>query len=61
MDGEDTPAKKVKELATLRGWLVFTAAVIEIVSLMSCCGITDMSFEVLWTVDADLTHSLDAW
>ena len=61
MDGEDTLAKRVKELATLRGWLVFTAAVIEIVSLMSCCGITDMSFEVLWTGDADLTHSLDAW
>ncbi|KAF3557753.1 hypothetical protein F2Q69_00011203 [Brassica cretica] len=37
MDGEDTPAKRVKELATLRGWLIFTAAVIEIVSLMSCC------------------------
>ncbi|KAF2591342.1 hypothetical protein F2Q70_00039463 [Brassica cretica] len=61
MDGEDTPAKRVKELLMLRGWLVFTAAVIEIVSLMSCCGITDMSFEVLWTGDADLTHSLDAW
>ncbi|KAF3549684.1 hypothetical protein DY000_02009125 [Brassica cretica] len=45
MDGEDTPAKRVKELLMLRGWLVFTAAVIEIVSLMSCCGITDMSFE----------------
>ncbi|KAF2599491.1 hypothetical protein F2Q68_00011692 [Brassica cretica] len=45
MDGEDTPGKRVKEMAEADG-----SAAIETVSLMSFSGITDMNCHCCFTL-----------